>query len=255
MSSTTSRPPNAVLRRGALAVLLLTVACVDPTRTPLPAPFPLTGGGTPVPGEGVGVGLQLGDGLQGQELYRKELVTGTLFAGIDDRIELSLGLYGGHDEEDPSGVLAAAKLRLGAPLGARSSTAVRVGVASVDRTDRDVQDESLLSLDFALPTEFLITPPESGSHLSAYLGPRLVYEDYADDRVPEESFTGWIPGVLAGLHFEASHFHLFGEGTVAFLPENEYMDAAYGGGTIFLPTAGIAVHLGSPFPWDRAAQE
>lgn len=241
------------IRRRSLAILLaaLAAACADPMRTPLPAPFPLTSGGTPVPGRGAGIALELGDGLQGQELYRKELLTGMLIAGIEDRVNLSLGVYGGHEEEDPAGVLAAAKVRMGAPLGGRSSSAVRVGLASVDRTEGSAQDESLLSLDVALPTEFLVNSPTDDVQFSAYAGPRLVYEDYTDRATPAESFTGWIPGLLGGLHLDAGHFHLFGEGTVAFLPENVYRGTTYGGGTIFLPTAGIVAHTGSPFPWDR----
>ncbi len=235
----------------ATIAVLLAPACVTPARTPLPAPLPLTTGGTPVPGRGVGAALELGDGLMGQELMRKELLTGTLLVGVADRANLSVAVYGGHEQDDPGGFQAAAKVRVGSPLGARSSTAVRLGLASIDRVEAPEQDESLLSLDLAVPTELLVNDPSDDTRFGVYAGPRLTYEDYRDEQVPEDGFTGLMPGLLGGLHLDFGAVDLFGEGTLAFRPETRRRDGVHDGGPIFLPTAGVVAHTGSPFPWDR----
>lgn len=231
---------------------LLGLACVDPVRTPLPAPAPLVRGGTPVPGNGVGIGLQLSDGLQGQELLRKELLVGSLLIGLDHRVGASASVFGGHDDGDPAGIQMAGKLRLGGPFGGRSSTAAYGGFAVVDRRDFEEQDESLTTLELSIPTELLLTDPAAPSLLSAYLGPRFVYESYRDHLPTDEDFEGLLPGGLAGLHLVvAGRLHLFAEGTVLWRPENEFRGATHGGTPVFLPSIGLATHLGSAFRWRR----
>lgn len=232
-------------------VLAVAAGCARPHRVPLPAPFPLTRGGSPVPGKGLGASLELGDGLQGQELLRKELVSASLVFGIGHRVNLSIGPYGGHESDDPGGTLATGKVRVGHPLGPRSSSAVHVALAWVDRTDGEAQDESLTAVDVAVPTELLLLGPADGATFGLYAGPRLVYEDYRDRLEPADGFSGLIPGGLAGIHLGLGHFHAFGEGTVAFAPETSYRGTRYGGGAIFLPTGGVIAFIGSPFPWDR----
>lgn len=232
-------------------LLAATPGCVNPTRTPLPAPFPLTRGGTPVPGRGVGVSLELGDGLQGQELLRKELLSGSILVGVADRVSLGVGPYGGHEDDDPAGFLATGKVRVGALLGPRTSTAVHLGVATVDRTDGDAQDEALTALDLAVPTELLVSGADDGATFGLYVGPRLVYENYRDRLQPADDFSGFVPGWLGGVHLGVASFHLFGEGTLAFPPSTSYRGTRFDGGPVFLPTAGIAAYVGSPFPWDR----
>jgi hypothetical protein len=197
----------------------------------------------------VGVLLALGDGLQGQELYRKELLDGSLLIGIGDRVSLSAGSYGGHENRDPGGWLAQGKVRLGAPFGPRSSTALYAGLSGVSRQDGSAQDESLHTLDAALLSEMLLTPLGSSVRFSAYGGPRFVHESYDDHLLPRQSWSGWVPGALGGFHLNASVFHLFAEGTVAWRPHTLREGIRYDGGPIFLPTAGVVVHLGSPFAW------
>lgn len=107
-------------------------------------------------GKGFGASLELGDGLQGQELLRKELLSGSLTLGLGDRVNLSIGPYGGHETDDPAGTLITGKVRVGSLLGPRTSTAVHVGVATVDRADVDAQDEALTAVDLAVPTELLV---------------------------------------------------------------------------------------------------
>lgn len=239
--------------------------CATPTRTPLPAPFPVTGGGTPVPGKGLGIGLSLGDGLQGQELLRKELLAAHLVAGIADRINLGGAIYAGHDDNDPQGVLLTGKVRLAAPLGPQTSTALHVGVAivSLEKLEQSTQDESLTALDFALPTELLASTGRPGAMaFSTYVGPRIMYERYRDRIEPGDNLDGWLPGLLGGLHLRLGpiapfgegstvSFDLFGEGTVAWRPETMYRGLSYDGGLIFLPSGGIVASVGSPFRWDR----
>lgn len=243
---------SRTLHRLLVACVALAAAqgCARPTRTPLPAPFPLTRGGTPVPGRGVGASLEIGDGLQGQELLRKELLSGSLVLGIGDRVNLAFGPYGGHEHEDPAGVLVTGKVRVVSPLGRRTSTAVHIGIATVDRRDGDAQDEALTVLDLAVPTELLVSGAADGATFSVYAGPRLVYESYRDRLEPSDDLSGLVPGGLAGLHLGVANFHLFGEGTLAFRPATSYRGTRYDGGPIFLPTAGMVAYLGSPFPWD-----
>lgn len=233
----------------ALAAVVGLAACYQPRRIPLPAPVALTRGGTPVPGKGVGIGLQLENGLQGQELVRKELLGGDFLIGALDRLNIGLSAYGGHEEEDPAGYLVTGKLRLLGPFGRRSSTALHVGLSNIHRRDGDAQDESLATVDLALPTELLVGTFGERSAFSVYAGPRFLHESYRDDLQPSDGFYGWVPAGLAGLHLQLGWFHLFGEETLAFRPETSYRGVEYPGGTIFLPSVGLVAHVGSPFPW------
>ncbi|MFW6084040.1 MAG: hypothetical protein ACODAA_02400 [Gemmatimonadota bacterium] len=232
----------------------LAQACATPPRVPLGAPFPLVRGGTSIPAEGVAAGVELNDGLQGQELLRKELLAGSITFGLENRLAFSLGAYAGHDENDePTGFLASAKVRLGSWLGERTSTAARLGYTHINRVkagDGDGQDESLRTVDLALPTEFLLSAPESSVRFSGYAGPRFLYEDYRDELVPEDQFTGFVPGLLAGLHLDFGAIHVFGEGTLAWRPDTTFRGEAFPGGSIFLPAVGVIVRSGPAFPWD-----
>jgi hypothetical protein len=238
-------------------LLAIATACTFPARVPLPAPVPMTAGGTPVPGRGVGVALAISDGLQGQELLRKELLSFSVTGGIADVVSLTYGLYGGHDTDDePDVAVLAGKARLGSFLGPKTSMAVHVARSQVERTalNRSLQtsqNESLVTWDVAIPTEYLLTDPAESARFSIYAGPRLLHEDYDDRLVPADSFKGWIPGILGGLHLAFGRLHLFGEGTVAFRPQTTYRGATFDGGPIFLPTGAFAAHFGSPFHWDK----
>lgn len=248
------RPDRRFVIVLALFASLVVQACSTPPRVPLGAPFPLVRGGTSIPSDGVAAGLELNDGLQGQELLRKELLAGSITFGLEDRLAFSFGAYGGHDGNDePTGFLASAKGRLGSWLGERTSTAVRLGYAHINRVEvreRDGQDESLRTLDLAVPTELLFSAPESSVRFSGYAGPRFLYENYRDEMVPEDSFTGVVPGLLAGLHIDFGALHLFGEGTFAWRPETTFREETFSGGSIFLPAIGVIVRSGPSFPWD-----
>lgn len=244
------RAMSALWMGTALAGLALS-GCATPVRTPLAAPFSLTRGGTPVPGKGVGIGLELGDGLQGQEVLRKELVTGHLLGGIGDVVNLGVGTYVGHEPRDEPGVLVTGKARLGAPAGPRTSVSLHMAFATVRRRDGTEQDESLAAVDVAVPVEWLATPDAGPAALGLYAGPRIVHERYRDQIRPAEDLDAWLPGVLGGLHLRLGKVHVFGEATVAFRPGTTYLGEAYGGSPIFLPSGGVVTHLGSPFRWDR----
>ena len=243
----------------AFALALATAgACTVPERIPLAAPFPMTGGGTPVPGRGLGATLAISDGLQGQELLRKELFALTLTAGIADVFNLTYGFYRGHDDDDePEVTVFAGKLRVGSLFGRRTSTAVHISRSQVERTVGNgsfetTQDERLVTWDVAIPTEYLLTDPSESARFAVYAGPRIVRENYDDRFVPADSFNGWIPGVLSGIHLAFGPVDLFGEGTLAFRPETTYRGAVFDGGPIFLPTGALTVSIGSPFQWDRS---
>lgn len=242
----------------ALGLLVIVTACAVPQRVPLPAPVPLTAGGTPVPGKGVGAALAISDGLQGQELLRKELLSFMIAGGFADVVNLTVGIYGGSDTDDaPDVTVVAGKARLGSFLGPRTSTAVHVSRSQVERMESGgssgtVQNERLVTWDIAIPTEYLLTDLAASTRFSVYAGPRLLREDYDDRLVPSDSFNDWIPGVLGGLHLAFGRVHLFGEGTVAFRPETTFRGATFDGGPIFLPTGALAAHFGSPFRWDRS---
>lgn len=233
------------------AALLLVAGCEPPRRVPLPAPFPQTRGGTPVPAKGIGLGMEFGDGLGGQELFRKEVLHPYLVAGIAERASFSLGAYGGLEDDDPGGTLLTGKLRLGAPLGNRTSSALHLSAGFIDRKDEDAQDEALTALDLALPTEWLAVGGGDAAFLSLYAGPRLVHEDFRDRLGPAGDYSELIPGALGGFHVSVGSFHLFGEGTMALLPETPYRSDASGGDAVFLPSVGAVAHFGSPFSWDR----
>lgn len=248
------RPDGRLVLVLALFAPLVAQGCATPPRVPLGAPFPLVRGGTSIPADGVAAGLELNDGLQGQELLRKELLAGSISFGLEDRLAFSFGVYRGHDGgAEPTGFLASAKGRLGSWLGERTSTAVRLGYSHINRVEvreRGGQDESLRTLDLAVPTELLLSAPESSVRFSGYAGPRFLYENYRDELVPEDDFEGVVPGLLVGLHLDFGAIHLFGEGTFALRPETTFRDETFSGGSIFLPAIGVIVRSGPAFPWD-----
>lgn len=247
-------------RDPAANAMILAAGCAPAgRRAPLPAPLPLTTGGTPVPGQGIGVGIGIGDGLQGQELLRKELHFFTLTGGVADVGSLGYSLYSGHDQdvdEEPTVHVVSGKVRIGSFFGHRTSTAVHASYSQTDRVEFDesftpVQDESLVVWELAVPTELLLSAPHETAQVSVYSGPRIVYEDYSDALVPADDLSDVVPAILAGIHFRYYSVHLFAEGSLVFRPETTYRGTAFAGGTIFLPIAGIIGHIGSPFRWDR----
>lgn len=251
--------PPRILGILLLNAMFLAAACAPVgQRAPLPAPLPLTTGGTPVPGHGIGLGIGIGDGLQGQELLRKELHFFTLTGGVADVGSLGYSFYSGHDQdvdEEPTVHVVAGKVRIGSFFG-RTSTAVHASYSQTDRAEFDesftpVQDEALVVWELAVPTEFLLSALHETTQVSVYIGPRIMYEDYSDALVPADDLSDVIPAILAGIHFRYHSVHLFGEGNLVFRPETTYRGTTFDGGTILLPIAGIIGHIGSPFRWDR----
>lgn len=241
-------------RRALAAIVVLvpvtTAGCGQPEYMPLPLPVAQTRGATPVPANGVGMGFEFGDGLTGRGLVRKELVHAYVTAGIDDRASFSVGGYGGLENYDPGGTLLGAKVRLGALLGDRTSTAARLGLAFTGRNEES-QDDAMTVVDVALPTEWLAGRTGESTFYSFYGGPRLLYQDYRDDVQPETSFSDVLPGALGGAHLAFGHFHVFGEATVAWLPDRSGGAVPGDGGATFLPSGAVVAHFGSPFGWDR----
>ena len=222
-----------------------------PRRAALTAPFPLTYGGTPVPAGGIGASLALGDGLRGQELFRQEVSTFAIVAGVFDRVSGSIAVYD-EGEEGPGGSLWQIKVRVASPLGPASSMSVHVASARAERSAGDVQDERLRTVDVALPLEFLLTHRGQPIRFSTFLGPRAVFEDYADRLDPNDSMRTTLLGLLGGLHLNGGPFHLFLEATLAYVSENEYRGQAFGGQPMVLPTGGIVIHFGRAYRWGDA---
>lgn len=234
----------------ALAGLL--AGCGVPERIMLPAPIPLTQGGTVIPANGAGFGFDFGDGYLGQELLRTEMIAGGLLAGIGDRIGLSYFSFSETRENHQGGTFVRAKVRAGPLLGPRSSVALAFAYASSSRASGSVQDERVTTLDFSVPVERLLTRDSTGSQeLSAYAGPRVVFEHYEDRLDPGESLKATHAGLLAGLHGRNGRFHLFGELSFLRSPGRIVRGQQYGAQWMVIPSLGLALHFGPAHRWDR----
>lgn len=203
--------------------VLVSVSCGPPQRRALPAPFPLTAGATPIPARGIGLGLELGDGLRGQELSRTEIFAGGIAVGFADAVSASLHGYEETRGVGESGTFWRMKVRLASPFGSNSLLGLHFATAWTERQAADVQDEKLRVFDLAVPVEFLLTKPGAPRGVSVFVAPRVVIEDYEDRLRPSESVNVGIAGMLGGLHFRSGIFHLFGEASVVYVPENQFM--------------------------------
>lgn len=235
-----------------LAVAALLVGCGVPERIVLPAPVPLTQGGTVVPANGGGVGFEFGDGFLGQELLRTEMIAAGLIGGIGDRVGIAVFGFNETRENDQGGTFVRLKVRAGPLLGPRTSVAVAGAFATSSREAGSVQDERVTTLDFTVPVERLLaTNTTAQQELSAYAGPRIIFENYEDRLDPGETLEATHPGLLVGLHGRLSNFHLFGELNFLHLPGRTVRERAYEGGWIVIPSLGMAVHFGPVHRWGR----
>ena len=233
------------------------VACAAcATRVALPSPFPLTYGGTTIPANGVAGGLEFGDGLGGQEVQRIEILNLNLGISVADRINVSGATFGESGAfkilgDKPSGSLWRIKARLGELFGPRSSVAVNVGIATADRKSLPAQDESVRTLDFAAPAEFLLTDPAQRRRGGVYAGPRVTYESYRDHLDPRHGVQNVYGGVLGGAHLSYGILHLFGEATLLYVPKTTFHDATYGGRLTVMPAVGVLLRVGPDHRWNH----
>jgi hypothetical protein len=244
---------RAAIGGPALVVLAgMFTGCGVPERIVLPAPIPLTQGGTVVPASGAGFGFDFGDGFLGQELLRTEMVAGGVLAGFRDRIGLAVYSFSETRENNQGGTFVRAKVRAGPFLGPRSSVALAFAFATSSREAGSVQDERVMTLDFSVPAERLLSQDSTGKlELSGYAGPRLVFEHYEDRLDPRESLKVTHAGALAGLHGRVGKFHVFGELSFLHSPGRVVRGEPYDGQWMVIPSLGIALHFGPAHRWIR----
>jgi hypothetical protein len=237
-----------------LIIVLAALPCLScvtqPKRVALPSPFPLTHGGTTIPANGVAVGLEFGNGLRGQEVQRASILNFNLGIGVLDRISVSAAGYGGNENGDRSGSLWRVKARVGEVFGPRSSVSVQVGVAAIDREDLPAQQESLRTVDVAVPAEFLLTDPSERRKGSVYIGPRLTRESYRDDLDHRQDLRTLCGGVLGGAHLRYGVLHLFAEATLLYVPKSSLQGVSYGGRLTVMPTVGALLRIGTEHKWE-----
>ncbi len=232
-----------------MLVALTATACAEPVRRALPAPLTLTMGAVPVPANGVGRSFEFNDGFRGQELGRTEMIAGGLLAGRSDAFSLGIYAYGETREDGVGGTLLRLKVPLGR-LAPRNIVALHAATASTSRRSGDEQDEALTTVDVAVPVAFRVDSWQGDrKFIAVYLGPRLVYEHYADNRLPSETMNAVLPGALFGVHLGLAALHLFAEATLAYVPENRYQGRLYGGRMALMPALGAALQLGRSFRW------
>ena len=232
-----------------MLVALTATACAEPVRRALPAPLTLTMGAVPVPANGVGLSFELNDGFRGQELGRTEMIAGGLLVGGGDAFSLGIYAYGETREDGVGGSLLRLKVPLGR-LAPRNIVALHAATAFASRRDGDEQDEALTTVDVAVPVAFRVDSWQGDREfIAVYLGPRLVYEHYADNRLPSETMNAVSPGALFGVHLGLAKLHLFAEATLAYVPENRYQGRLYGGRVALMPALGAALQLGRSFRW------
>ncbi len=239
------------LRHAWMLAVLVSMSCGTPQRRALPTPFPLTAGATPIPARGMGFGLELGDGLRGQELRRTEIVAWGIAVGFADAVSASLNGYDETRNDGESGTFWRMKVRLASPFGSKSRLGLHFATAWTERRSGDVQDEKLRVFDLAVPVEFLLTKPGTPGGVSAFVAPRVVIEDYEDLLRPSESVNVAIAGMLGVLHFRRGIFHLFGEASVVYVPENQFMGQTFAGQVMVVPALGVIIHTGRSYRWVR----
>lgn len=239
-------------RPAVVAVSALLAGCGVPERIVLPAPIPLTQGGTVVPANGAGFGFDFGDGLLGQELLRTEMISAGILGGLGDRVGLSIYSFNETRENDQGGTVVRMKLRGGPLLGPKSSVALALAYASSSREAGTVQDERVTSVDLAIPAERLLAISRTRrQEVSAYAGPRVIFQKYEDRLDPGETLEATHAGLLVGLHGRASNFHLFGELSFMHLAGRVVRGQSYDAGWMVVPALGMAVHIGPVHRWGQ----
>ena len=224
-----------------------------PPRRPLTNPFPVVSGAIPVPANGFSVGSEFGSGFRGQELERVAISAAGIGVGFGGRASLTFYGYGAESQgggED--GAFLRVKTLLANPFGPRSAVGLHVVTAWADLISSTPQDDKLRSYDLAVPVEFLLSPPGNSNEISAFAAPRVVIENY-DDRVnPGESMNVVIPGAVGGVHFRYGILHVFGEMSLMYVSENQFMGQTFAGNLAVIPSLGVSLHIGRAYRWGGA---
>lgn len=242
--------PGGIACPAFVVVAVVLAGCGVPERIVLPAPIPLTQGGTVVPANGAGFGLDFGDGFLGQELLRTEMLAGGLLGGIGDRVGLAIYSFSETRENDQGGTFIRGKVRAGPLVGPRSSVALAFAYATSSREAGSVQDERVTTLDFSVPAERYLSGDSAGrQEVSAYAGPRIVFERYEDRLDPGETLEATHAGLLAGLHGRTGRFHVFGELSLLHSPGRVVRGQSYESRWMVIPSLGVALHFGPAHRW------
>ena len=199
-----------------------------------------------------GFGFDFGDGLLGQELLRTEMISAGVLGGLGDRVGLSFYSFEETRENNQGGTVVRMKVRAGPLLGSKSSVALALAYAASSREAGSVQDERVTSVDLAIPAELLLaTSLNRRREVSAYAGPRIIFQNYEDRLDPGETLEATHPGLLIGLHGRTSNFHLFGELSFMHLAARVVREQPYDAGWMVVPSLGMAVHFGPVHRWGR----
>jgi hypothetical protein len=197
-----------------------------------------------IPANGGVVGFELGDGLRGQELQRVETAGFLAGLGLANRVNVSVASYSGGEEGDAAGIVWRVKARVGDLFGPRSSVSVHAGYATMSRSDRPAQDESVSAVDVAIPAEFLLNDPADRLTFSMYAGPRVTREVYVDHLDPARTRRYVYIAALGGGHLRYRFMHLFGEATILHVPTSVLDQVTYGGRWTVMPSVSFLVRLG-----------
>lgn len=224
-----------------LACLGGAAACSFPGRDGLPSPFPLTHGATPVPADGVGAGVELGEGLQGPDRERADVLTLFLAGGIANRISASYATFQDRTSGDLRGDMWRLKLRPGGAFG--PNTGVQLGFARMSRTLYGGQHDRLRSVDMSIPMDFPLTTHRSPYQFSLLFGPRLTFERYTDLLDPARSVNVTYIGTLGGAHLSWGVMHMFAEATLTRVPTGP--GESWSRRVVLLPSVGLMFRAGS----------
>ena len=236
----------------SFAVVGLLAGCGVPERIVLPVPIPLTQGGTVVPANGAGFGFDFGDGFLGQELLRTEMIAAGILGGIGDRVGISIYSFNETRDNNQGGTFIRGKVRAGPLLGPRSSVALAFAFATSKREVGGVQDERARTVDFSVPAERFLWGDSAGrQEVSAYAGPRIVFETYEDRLDPRETLEATHAGLLAGVHGRTGRFHVFGELNLLHSPGRSVRGQPYESRWMVIPSLGLALHFGPAHRWGR----
>jgi hypothetical protein len=189
----------------------------------------------PLPGDGIGAGFEFGQGLRRPEPERAEVLTFFLAGGLANRLSGSWSTFEGRTPDDVRGAMWRLKFRLGGAFG--PGTGLQIGYARMDRSLFGGEQDRLRSVDFAGPTEFVLTSRRSPVQVRAIFGPRVTIERYTDLRDPRRSAHVLYLGALGGAHLTVGMVHFFAEATLTRLPEAPGQSWSYR--VVLLPTVGV----------------
>ena len=236
-------------RARCLLCLIMSIgstACLVP-RKPLIAPTPVTQGATVVSPKGLNIALAGGAGLLGQRQKNSGIVMSRFGWGFGSNVGVSIGGYGGDEENVTGGAFGQLKVQGTSLFGGRGLWGVHVAAAH-GSMESNVQDETLTTWDVALPVEILLSSG-TDNWLSAYAGPRFVHNNFTDRENAGGSLTSSYRGLLTGLHAKRSRFRILAEITVAQLPEGTYRGQQVGGRMAVIPMIEIAYTIGTDQLW------